>query len=90
MADKTGFEPPSLQNRPRIEEHHAWAWDAFNAVSSDRSFGFGPGPIPFGAIDRYATRMGIDDPDQFVTLVEILRELDRAYLKHLEDKRPKE
>lgn len=42
----------------------------------------GAGPIPWSAIDRWASRNGIDDPDEFAELVVCLRALDRVWLDH--------
>jgi hypothetical protein len=41
----------------------------------------GAGPIPWSAIDRWATRNGIDDPDDFAELVACIRALDRVWLE---------
>ncbi|ESQ83256.1 hypothetical protein AEAC466_13470 [Asticcacaulis sp. AC466] len=53
---------------------------AFWEVSHDRPVGFGVGPVPFGAIDRWARRYGIDDADDFDDLVGAIRVMDGVYL----------
>ena len=54
---------------------------AFEDLSPSRSSsGFGLGPIPFEAIDRYARRFCIDDPDDFDDLASFVRALDDEYL----------
>lgn len=38
-------------------------------------------PIPFAAIDGYASRMGIAAADQFDELLALIGEMDAAYLE---------
>lgn len=40
----------------------------------------GAGFIPFEAVDRYAERHGIDDPDEFDEFTRLIRALDEAYV----------
>lgn len=55
---------------------------AFEDLSPGRPQGGlgGLAAIPFEAIDRYATRHGIDDPDAFDDLHRFVRALDDTYL----------
>lgn len=54
-------------------------WVAFQRLTSERQLGFGaPGRIPWSKIDAYARAMGF--MPQYVTFLEIIEELDRAYL----------
>lgn len=53
----------------------------------DRQVGFGEGPIPFSSIDRYASRYGIDDIDDFDAFLSMIRDLDREYLKIRDEQR---
>lgn len=56
---------------------------AFWSLSHDRHLGFGgSGGIPFSAIDRYARRSGIIDPDEFWTLDAMIRACDAVWLRH--------
>lgn len=41
----------------------------------------GEGPIPFGAIDRFATRAGYEN-DAFWRFKTLIRAMDGAYLEH--------
>jgi hypothetical protein len=41
------------------------------------------GPITFSTIDRYATRIGINDPEAFERFTLLLRAMDGEYLKHV-------
>jgi len=54
--------------------------EAFWSLSADRRVDMsGIGPIPFTAIDRYASRYGFDD--DFPVFEKIIRDLDRTYLE---------
>ena len=46
----------------------------------------GIGPIPFSAIDRYGSRLGLDE-DEFDNFRVLIRALDGAYLDHNEERR---
>ncbi len=59
-----------------------WVWEAFWHLTTDRQSGMGAGPIPWTAKDRYATRHGVDDPDDFDEFVELITAMDHAYLDH--------
>lgn len=53
--------------------------NAFFELSTERR---GPGlPIPWGRIDRYAERYGIEGPD-FSQFKDLLREMDALYLNN--------
>lgn len=45
----------------------------------------GVGPIPWTAIDRWAERHGIDDPDDYDEFVELISAMDHAYLEHAQN-----
>lgn len=42
----------------------------------------GVGAIPWTAINAYAKRHGVRDPDDFDDFVSLIREMDAVYLKH--------
>ena len=54
-------------------------------LSSCRPIGWGPGPIPWTAVDQYARRYGIVG-EQFDDLVYYIRAMDLAYLAHYDKK----
>lgn len=88
-ADPT-FDPPALRERPVLWPHLYRYEAAFDDLSADRSIGFGgAGPIPWCSIDAYATRHGFDAPGAFERLLYMIRALDRAYLDHLAEMKPK-
>jgi len=57
-------------------------WEAFWHLTTDREIGMGVGPVPWTAMDRYAARHAIDDPDDFDEFVELITAMDQAYLDH--------
>lgn len=56
-------------------------YDAFFDLTSERSVGFGEGPIPITAIFRYAQHYEMNH-DEEADLVFFVRALDSAYLKY--------
>lgn len=63
---------------------------AFYDLSTCRSAGMGIGPIPWNAIIQYAGWYGLDR-DVTEAFVDIIREMDSAYIEHTveEQKRKK-
>ena len=66
---------------PELDEGYRFAYEAFNALSTDRQVGFGVGPIPWSAIDQFAQRYGIVDIDEFERLNYLIRVMDGVYLE---------
>lgn len=58
---------------------------AFWELCTDRPAGMTLGPIPFTSIDRYASRFGIDDPDEFDQFRKAIRACDEAWLAHRQE-----
>lgn len=49
--------------------------------------GMGIGPVAWTAVDRYAERYGVDDPDEYDRFVRLMRAMDMAFLSwHAEKK----
>ena len=85
MAD-AGEKVTDLETRVRPEPHLLFHWSAFVDLSTDRQMGFGVGPIPWSALDMYARRYGLDDPDEFDRFKRLVRALDGTFLAwHTED-----
>lgn len=59
-------------------------WEAFQALDRDRPTGFGVGAIPFGSIDTFAKRYGVDDVDHFDNLRRLVQKMDVAFIEHFE------
>jgi hypothetical protein len=81
LWDEEGGEAPlALVEQPEIPERLALAWQAFLDLSGDRQLGFGViGEIPWTAIDAYARRHGIDDPDEFDALASHVKAMDQVF-----------
>lgn len=65
--------------RPLLSDEAEIYHEAFMELSSDRQTGYVAGPIPFTAIDRYAERFGFSDPDEFRTLLDMIRVQDAEF-----------
>lgn len=81
---KTGAPIPALQTKVTPAPHLLYVWEAFGRLSTERSFGFGPGPIPVvSRIERYGRDLGIGHLDRFVALV---RQMDDAWLLYASER----
>lgn len=74
---------------PPLPPDYLYVYGAFSDLSADRDIGFGCGPIPFTAIDAYARRYGIADPDDFEEFAGDIRLLDRLFLNATDKKSDK-
>jgi hypothetical protein len=88
LAEEEGKLPQALADKPEIPVHLAFVWRAFGDLAGDRQLGAAGmvGPLMFTAIDRYAERHGITDPDSFDRFVLLLRAMDDAYREHVAEK----
>lgn len=75
--------PAAVSEAPDPLPGTEFVWEAFWHLSTDRAVGFSVGPIPWTAKDRYATRHGVDDPDDFAEFVELITAMDNAYQEHV-------
>ncbi|TDT94550.1 hypothetical protein DFO45_2300 [Azorhizobium sp. AG788] len=88
-ARRTGRALPALATMPSLPDHLSLEWEAFWSLDGDRSTGFSSvGRIPFTAIERYAARLGLTDPDAFRRFRVLIQRMDAAYLAHLAKRRP--
>lgn len=83
---RTGTLPDAIANAPELLPGLELYLEAFYDLNGDRSYGFSPGPIPRRAIRQYAEEIGMDDFDDFQRFAYIIKEIDAAYLKHLDEK----
>ena len=60
---------------------------AFWELNSDRPVGMAVAPIPFSAIDRFASRHEIDG-EEFEFLVRMIRAMDAAAMAHWREDTP--
>lgn len=73
--------PDAIANKPDITAGLDVYWQAFTDLNTSRELGMAEGPIPWTAMDQWATRHRIVGED-FDRLVIILRGMDATYLKH--------
>jgi hypothetical protein len=70
--------PKFVADRPDLPECLLFFWQSFLDLSTERSIGMGPGPIPWSRIVNYANYYDIDDAESFI---QIITEVDKAYLE---------
>lgn len=80
--------PDAIKNAPELYEGLAFYYRAFLDLSTCREIGMAEGPIPWNALDTYASRYGLigEERERFFTL---MRALDGEYLRYREKTRPK-
>lgn len=76
IADRKPVPPEWVQ--PQIDAFEGVMIDAWDDLVGDRYTDLGP--IPFAAVDKWAIRHSIDDPEEFSFLVRAVRSADRPYL----------
>lgn len=79
--EERGQPIPESYHQPDVSDEARPFLSAFWILHGDRQSGFGSGPIPFTAIDRYAARMGIAG-DEFWVFETMIRACDSEWLKH--------
>lgn len=80
--------PNKILNAPELTLGLHLFIDAFWELNSERSIGMGLGPIPLTSVLAYASEYDFDD-DQRSDLVFFIRSLDAAFLKRMDEKKPK-
>jgi hypothetical protein len=65
--------------QPHVDEMGAWVLASFRRLSTCRSYGMSPGPIPWRDVDAYATRQGLP-PGLARAFDRMIEALDWAYL----------
>lgn len=80
--------PPKIKNAPVLGPGLSMYFTAFNDLTTCRGIGFGPGPIPWMAMDRYCQRLLLRGPDRSDFLY-LMREMDNAYLQFQSDQMDK-
>lgn len=63
---------------PGAWKYFGFYLNAFRELSTCRNSGFGPGPIPFTAIEAYARVFEVED---FFEFLGIIRQMDYCYLE---------
>jgi hypothetical protein len=81
FAESSGITPKALLNRPEPHELGGLWFEAFNVLSSSRSFGMsGPLPIAISEMWAYQQMFGMVDEDERASFVRAMQRLDGAYL----------
>ena len=79
---KTGVVPPALAEQPVITPDLQFYLESFFFLSSFRgSSGFGPNPLAFSDVYRYAELIGYTSPEDFLPFAEMMRACDQVYLE---------
>ena len=89
MAAEEGKTPQALLDRPSLHSTEVEAWNAFSRLSLRRPVsGFGSvGAIPYVEMLSFVDDiLGVDDPDDRDTLIELIEHIDGLYLKEVHDK----
>lgn len=74
-----GKDVPAIRDRPNPVGYE-WLWQAFNDLNTCRTYGMGPGPIPWTAIEQYAQSHRMDVEDTWM-LHRVIRHLDSVWLE---------
>ena len=77
--------PDKIANTPELEMGLEYYLEAYLDLSSDKDVGMGEGPIPWSAINAYATRYDIVD-EEFERLAAMIRTVDSEILNHKQKK----
>ena len=80
--------PDNIKNAPRLQIGLEFYYRAFSELTTCRSLGFGPGPIPWTAIQAFAGTYGIRGSD-FFRFQTLIRAMDVAYLNYADSKSKK-
>lgn len=81
--------PDKIAHYPELEEGLDYYLDIYLDLCSDKSVGFGEGPIPWSAMDRYARRYNIED-EEFDRLVYIIKYVDSELMQYRQKKNKRE
>ena len=80
MMDKGREAPAEFHDRPEVEPHLLWLWNAFWELGTERQLGMTVGPIPASKIREYLhDELDLDGADYERTRA-IIRKADDAYL----------
>lgn len=80
--------PDKIQNAPDLLMGLEFYFQAFIDLTTCRSSGWSPGPIPWGDIEAYAIALGLDE-EEADTLHYHMSKMDNAYLARIEQKNKK-
>jgi len=85
MIERGRTAPDGFYDRPDVEPHLVWLWNAFWELGTERQLGMSVGPIPGSSIREYLRDIDLDDADHERARA-IIRKADNAYLNMLRSK----
>ena len=80
--------PQWFLDEPDLIPGVEWYFKAFWDLSTERQIGYTLGPIPASKVSEYGREHGLRD-DTLVLFRDMMKELDRAYLKWVKDEQDK-
>lgn len=80
--------PQWALNEPEVYPGDYFYINAFYELGTCRTIGLSIGPIPWNRIVQYADRFKLDE-DLINPFVDIIREMDDAYIEEINKKKPK-
>ena len=86
MIDQGRNAPDGFHDRPEIDPHLNWLWDAFWELSTERQLGMSVGPIPGSKIREYLRDEMELTGAEYDRARAIIRKADNAYLGMLRSK----
>jgi hypothetical protein len=92
MAERGRKVPVEFYDRPEIEPHLAWLWNAFWELGTERQLGMAVGPIPVSKIKEYLRDEMELTGAEYDRARAIIRKVDDAYaamLNRRKDDEPK-
>ncbi len=73
---------PGLDSEPEIDHQNLHFWSAFCTLSSSRPQGeFGPSAIPLSDIASYLDIIAVEDRDERLEYLRLIKSLDAEYLE---------
>ena len=87
MVDQGRNAPDGFHDRPEIESHLIWLWNAFLELGTERHLGMAVGPIPGSKIGEYLRdEMELTGPE-YDRARAIIRKTDNAYVGMLNSRK---
>ena len=80
MAERGRNAPDAFYDRPEVEPHLTWLWNAFWELGTERQLGMSIGPIPVSKIREYLRDEMELTGAEYDRTKAIIRKVDDAYL----------
>jgi hypothetical protein len=90
MIDQGRDVPDDFHERPEIERHLIWLWNAFWELSTERQLGMSVGPIPGSKIGEYLRDEMELTGAEYDRARAIIRKTDNAYVEMLNSRKSDE